>query len=368
MSASTTLHTNTRSGSRPTLAKIASESGYSVSTVSAVLNNRADCWASKATRKQVQEVAKRLGYRPNMVARSLQGGRTWTLGVITSALNVEITSEKIQTFERLARETGYITMMAFAPNTDPAVEDTTITRLLDRNVDGLVVYPSEFGQHKMLKTAIERQIPLVTLDGHGRVDLLCDDVSMSYHAAGRLQARHLMDLGHRRLVQINTLPTCYAKDQLRQGFVDEASDAGLPEPMLWDIDQPHDAGNKMVDSLWMSLVEKIKQHRGSFDAVASYDLVAAGVMRAAHVLGIDVPQEFSVIGSDDVSSATNGQIPLTTVAQPVKQIGEESFRLLQRRIEHHHNPQVTTAGSKIISPCRLLLEPKLIVRHSTSLR
>lgn len=354
---------------RPTLAVIARQSGFAVSTVSAILNNHANCWASTDTRKRVTQVARELGYRPNLVARSLQGGRTWTLGVVTAALNIEITSEKIQIFEALARDAGYTTMIAFAPNGQPEIENRVITRMLDRNIDGLVIYPTEHGPHELLQTVMQRDIPIVTIDGHGRIDLPCDDVSMDYETAGRMQAQYLIETGHRRLVQVNTLPSCYTKDALQRGFVNAVVEAGLPRPLVWEIEIPHDAGNKMLDSTWMALADRIKAHRGQFDGVASYDLVAAGVMRAAYELNIRVPDEFSVIGMDNVTSATNGQIPLTTLAQPVKALGEAIHRLIQLRIDQKYAAGDSEKPRAKASPIeKLLLPPELIVRRSTQPR
>lgn len=341
---------------RPTLAKIANECGYSVSTVSAVLNERSDCWASEATRREVNKVAKALGYRPNLVARSLQGGRTFTLGMLTAALNIEISTNKVQAFEAQARKAGYITMMTFSLNNDPKVEDRLIAKLLDHKVDGLVVYPTELGEHAELKRAIELGVPVVTMDGAHRAELACDDVSMDFYTAGQLQAEHLIAIGCKRLVQINTLPSCVTKNRLQLGFIETAVQAGLPEPLVWSIEQPHDAGSSMRDELWQSIAVLLKKHRGQIDAIASYDLVAVAAMRAAYELGICVPDELSVIGSDNSSASTTGQIPLTTIATPVDQIGQHLFELLNARIENKE---------KHLPPQRLRLNPSLIVRAST---
>lgn len=349
----------TRRPLRPTLAMIAKASGYSVSTVSAILNQRPDCWASPTTRQQVEEVARRLGYRPNLVAQSLRGGQTWTLGLLTAALNVEIATARVQAFETIARDAGYTTMMVFSPNDEPQVEDQLIERLLDRSVDGLAVYPTETGRHQTLRRALELGVPVVTIDGAGRAELDCDDVSMDYRASGRLQAEHLIACGYRRLVQINTTPSCYTKDELRRGFVQAVHAAGLPPPQLWDCEQPRGVGSILQEDLCQHLSAQLRKHRHAIDAIASYDIVAAGAMRAAYRLGIRVPDELAIIGSDGSPTASNCVIPLTTIAQPVTDMGVALFRLLHQRIAQRQAPP---AGAP---PQRLRLAPQLVLGSST---
>ncbi len=345
---------------RPTLATIADASGYSVSTVSAILNQRPDCWASPATRQQVEAVARRLGYRPNLAAQSLRGGQTWTLGLLTAALNVEIATARVQAFETIAREAGYTTMMVFSPNDEPQVEDQLIERLLDRSVDGLAVYPTETGRHQTLRRALELGVPVVTIDGAGRAELDCDDVSMDYHAAGWMQAQYLIACGYRRLVQISTTPSCYTKDELRRGFVAAVDAAGLPTPQLWDFDQPRSVGSVLHEDLCAQIGAQLRKHRHAIDALASYDMVAAGAMRAAYRLGISVPGELAIIGSDGSPTASNCVIPLTTIAQPVAEMGVALFRLLHQRIEQRQSRPATAAAR------RLRLAPQLVVGSSTA--
>src|SRR5262245_40277178 len=187
-----------RGRGRPTLREVARLSGMSPSTVSAILNNREYCWAAKSSRQKVLEAAKALGYRPNLAARALRGGQTHTLGLITGALNVEVTSLKMEGFEEAAREAGYVTLIAYNAN-DPNIEDRLINKFIDRDIDALVVNPSETGTHTELRRLLETgKTPVLTIDGEGRVDIPCDDVSSDYYAAGRLQALHLIELGCRR--------------------------------------------------------------------------------------------------------------------------------------------------------------------------
>src|SRR5262249_166831 len=140
-------------------------------------------------------------------------------------LNVEVTALKIEGFEEAARQAGYVTMITYNPN-DPATEDRLIDKLVDRQVDAMAVFPTEEGAHTQLRRLVSNGVPLVTFDGAGRTDLQTDDVSADYYMAGRLQAKHLLELGCKHLCQIKTFPSCYSKDKLRAGFLDQAAESG----------------------------------------------------------------------------------------------------------------------------------------------
>src|SRR5690606_13136048 len=110
----------------------------------------------------------RTGYRPNLGALSLVSGRSMTVGIVGVGLFIEVTTATYIAFEQAARRNGYLSMIVDNPN-DPATEDRLIQRMLDRNVDGLLVFPSEHGEHRELRRLAENGFPVVTIDGEGRV-------------------------------------------------------------------------------------------------------------------------------------------------------------------------------------------------------
>jgi len=339
-----------------TLKQIAKEVGVTPMTVSYAL--RQDRRISPATRGRVEAAARRLGYRPNLAARSLRGGGTDTVGLITGALNVEVTSLKVQAFDDAAREAGYVTMMTFSPNNGSEFEDHVINKLRDRQVDGIVVYPTERGEHLELRRLVDEGFPVVTLDGVGRIDFETDDISADYYQTGRLQVEHLVSLGHRRLCHIQTFPNCYTKEQLRLGALDAAKEFDLPEPLLCDIDVPHDCGSFAGDAAHQQVRGYLSEHHNEIDAILSYDLNAAIALRAAYELGIRVPDDLSIIGSDNCPTAHNSVVPLTSIAQPSDVIGRMAFELIRERIRH---PRKKSAAFK-----QHRVEPRLVVRQSTA--
>jgi LacI family transcriptional regulator len=349
---------------RPTLREVARLSGMSPSTVSAVLNNRSYCWAAESSRRKIMDAATALGYRPNLAARALRGGPTHTLGLITAALNIEVTALKVEGFEAAARAAGYVTMIAYNAN-DAAIEDRLVTKFVDRDVDGLVVFPAESGPHAELRRVLGTgQTPVLTVDGAGRVEDLknADDVSIDYYAAGQLQARHLIELGCRRLCQIKTFPTCYSKDQLRAGFVDAASEAGAEPVLLCNPEQDANFGGIITPALVQHLREFLTAYRDRIDGIASFDVLSATAIHAAMSLGLRVPQDIKVIGFDDSPVASNCVVPLSSVGQSARETGARAFQILSRRLS---DGAPTAKEKKRVEPERVLVAPVLMPRAST---
>jgi LacI family transcriptional regulator len=344
-----------RASTRPTLMQVAKVTGLSPSTVSAVLNQRPHCWASKETRQQIQDAARRLGYRPNMVARSLRGGKTQTVGLITAAMNVDTAITKVSTFEAAARHAGYVSMIAFNPN-DPAMEDKLLLALWDRGVDGILVFPSETGPHTELANRVADGFPLVTIDGAGRLDFETDDISTDYFLAGQLQTRYLLEHGRRRLAQAMASPTCYVVEQLRAGALGVAAEAGCAPPRLLNLDLPADGGSQITQDLYRQVRAFLAEHGRHIDGFISHDQVAATAVHAALELGIRVPQDLAIIGFDNTATASNCVIPLTTVAQRAEDVGAQAFALLAERMEQ----------GRVRPPSRRVrIEPEVVVRAST---
>ncbi len=318
---------------RPTLAQVAKAAESSVSTVSAVLNNRPDCWASKETRQRIADAARALGYRANLAARTLRGGRTQTIGLITAALRVEVTANKVQAFEEEARRHEYVTMMGFCPN-DEALEDRLLENLSDRHVDGIAVYPTETGQHLAFQQLLAAGLPLVTVDGAQRASLACDDISTDYYAGGFMQAEYLIKAGRKRIVSLATLPNCYTSRELVRGLAERVRGTGNCQYMSWEVNANPDMGSFIDDTLYSTIRNLLAANKGKFDAIACPDALAAGAIRAAMELGIKVPTDVAVIGFDDSAIANSNAIPITTVGQPTTQIGQKLFFMLKDRIEH----------------------------------
>lgn len=344
-----------RQSGRPTLAQVAREAGVSITTVSAVLNGRSDCWASTATRQRVQEAARKLGYRPNLAARSLKSGLTHTLGLITTALNVASPRNRINGMDEAAAAAGYAVIMSFHMN-DPAIEDQMILRHLDRGVDGIAIYTSDSGRHEELRRLVERGFPVVTFDGEGRLDFDRDDVSPDYRAVGELQVRHLLETGRRRIAAANPIPSARIND-IREDAVRMAlARADAPPPLFMNLHRPADREVTDAEEIYRPAKEWIAKRKGEFDAVVAFDSVACVVIRVLLEAGLRVPEDVAVMGAGNSMLSDYGAIPISSIDTSDSQMGAEAFALLLARIEG----QTPAAGFH-----KVKVNPMLVPRRST---
>ncbi len=357
MSARTKKVTPRRRGApavRMTLAQVARQSGVAVSTVSHILNDRPSCYASQETRDRVINAARELGYRPNLAARALRGGKTFTLGVITTALDVEVSVMRCSWFEQAARDNGYLTILSFNPN-DAASEDRLILWLRDRSVDAIALHPSELGDHIELRALVDEGFPVMTFDGRELVDFPVDDVSVDYALGGQLQARHLLEIGRKRVCIAEGVRSCNVVDQRVNPMI-ETLRAGGAEPYRLKLD----AGNEQRSSrqailTYQQMLAFLRENHTRFDAVAAVgDMYGLAALRAASELGLRVPQDLAVIGFDGMIAAESNTIPMTTIEHPEQAAGELGFAVLAERLD---------GVRKKVRQERV--PPKLVVRAST---
>jgi len=318
---------------RPTITHVAREAGVAIATVSGILNNRGDCYASVPTRQRVHDVARRLSYRPSLMAHALHGRATKTLGFLVPALDVgEVVIRTMASFEEAARQQGFLTVTACTQN-DPEIEDSVLGSLLDRHVDGIVIYPTEQGPHARLRHLAAEGFPIVTLDGAGLLDFPVDDVSISQYDGGRLQAEHLMEIGCRRTCFVNSRQRWYVNDQKAAGLEDTLVRAGYPRPVHIDLDLVVHTQRPWEPRELEPIRDFLRAHRGEFDAlVAVGDVLAVSVMRCSIELGIRVPDDLAIIGFNDIFLASQVVPSLTTVHDPVEQMGRFAFQLLEERL------------------------------------
>jgi len=341
---------------RPTIALVAAKAKVAPATVSGVLNERPDCYASEKTRQRVLDAANRLGYRPNPMARALLGKSTATLGLVVPGFDVDVTSQKFTGFETAARFKGNLTIACETRN-EPDLEDQAIRWLLDRYVDGIAVYPTEHGKHTELRRLVKDGFPVVTFDGKGRVKFEIDDVSVNCYGGGRLLAEHLIECGRKNVVILNGRLSCYVVDQKIKGIKEVFAEQGLPEPRCTNLKLDTFSMRHWQTEELSHVADALNPLAGTFDAiVGAGDLLAATGMRVCSELGLKVPEDVAVAGYD--GCAFSGQLvtPLTTVYHDSEDIGRIAFELLDRRM---------TAGEQDLPLEQVTSEPQLIVRAST---
>lgn len=294
-----------------TLADVARAAGVSKMTVSNVINNKSGM--TEKTRVRVQRAISATGYVVNPVARALAGKRSNLIGVLTPRLNWPFVSEILHGASVTTEAAGLnLAIFTTASNVTLERERAGLLRTLADGV--LLVIPSE-DEHEILGDTL----PVVTLGAQGKRTVQVDN-----HAGGRLAAQHLIDLGHRRIAHI-TGQHSQLRDahEREEGFFAGLREAGLELPAEYlEEGEFSEEGGERAASRLLSLPEPPTA------IFAANDRSAIGALRAAQALGVRVPHDLSILGFDDIHAARVTDPPLTTIRQPLEEMGETAARLL----------------------------------------
>jgi DNA-binding LacI/PurR family transcriptional regulator len=336
---------------RPTSADVAARAGVSRTTVSFVLNHRADVKIPDGTRQRVVDAANQLGYQPNAPARQLAGGRSHVLALVLHQSPEQVASdavlaETLRGLSAAARAGGFRVMVELLARDGP---DTSYGSLLQaQHADGLIVSGPRSDDPSVL-ALVRDGFQVVLLGSFPNLAVVSVDVDNVAGARGAVE--HLLSLGHRRIACITNAPLVYTAAQERlAGYKEALGNAGItPEGTLIaeaDFDAP--SGHVAMAQLLA---------RTTFDAVfVASDVVALGAIGALREAGRRVPDDISIVGFDDIPLAAYFDPPLTTVRLPAFELGQAAGRALLERLADRAIPH------------RTLLATELIVRGSTTRR
>ena len=337
-----------------TIRDVAGQSGFSITTVSMVLNDgRGAARISGRTRNRIWKVARRLGYRPNLHARSLRSKRTHTVGVIAFDLPDPYCTQIWRGIQSHLRPIGLFPILADLQN-DRSQFQPCLDMLMDRRVEGIIGIANPLYLHnKLLSDVAQHQIPVVAIGGElNHVSSVVVD-----NAAGTRQAlQHLYDFGHTRIAFIKGPSILVDSVQRWQGITDFAQEVGLkldPE-LIVEIQ-----GRNSTYTEGCELTEELLQRRPDFTALVAFDdLTACAAIRAMTKAGRRVPKDCSVVGFDDIPSSAFYNPPLTTVHQQLEMQGSLGAEIIEEMIR-------AKAESRPAQPKRRKVSPKLMVRDST---
>jgi LacI family transcriptional regulator len=342
--------TETRQGS-VTIRDVARAANVSISTVSHVLSGKRP--TSGQTRRRVQAVIQELGYRPNRVAQSLVWRRPFALGLIIP----DITNPYFPTFARGAegrvRDRGY-TLMVGNSDYDPEREASYLELVRSNQLAGAIYCLGDEMSPILaeLTRAVEEGLAVVMVHSPmARVPTVCAD----NRQGGRLAAEHLLSLGHRAIGIVSALPLDEGMADREGGFLDALRDAGMP------VDRagvPVTYGNHQIEGGRQATIELLK-HSPQLSAIfVLNDLMALGALVGARGLGRNIPQDLSIVGFDDIPYAAIANPPLTTVGQPIRELGEQAADLLLAVVDRG-------VGGAQAEPPRVMLPNLLMVRESS---
>ncbi len=332
-------------GERVNIKRVAQEAGVSTQTVSRVINDRPD--VSPETRAHIQRVIERLGYQPNAIARSLVSRRTRTLGLITSDFSDYFFTQVIAGAEAEARRHGYFFMLG-STQRNPKDEPVYIRLLTERHVEGILwARPSSEPDDRHLIALLQENVPVVTTAYHLPSEALTvvdvDNVDGAHAAVGCL-----LENQRRHIAMITGPATWKSVADRTQGYRHALSAAGIrfDARLVVEGDWSYASGYRAA----RLLLSQAPPYSGLF---AQNDQMAIGAMHALRESGKRVPEDVAVVGYDDIPVAEYCDPPLTTVRQPMCEVGQAATRLLIQAIEEQ--------GS---APKGTLLKTTLVRRRS----
>lgn len=340
-----------------TIKDVARESGFAPTTVSVVLNDAPLArHIPPATQRRIRAAAAKLNYRPNAYARSLRSNRSHVIGVVVFDITDAYCGSILQGMENRLNGSPYLMMLADTQN-DLARFQRSMGMLFDRRIEGLIAVANSLSLEIDVLTALKTPtIPIVVI-GRDPQEEVMSAVVVNNKTGGRLALQHLYELGHRRIAFIKGPKMLVDSAERWSGIVAFARDAGLPIDRALVLELPQ-ANSSYQQGVELGL-QLARRRRPPTAVLAFDDLTAFGVIRAMNSCARRVPADCSVIGFDDVAMAACYNPPLSTVRQPMTELGALSVELLMQAIQ-------SGLSKTPIETRRLRVEPELVARASTA--
>jgi LacI family transcriptional regulator, galactose operon repressor len=342
-----------------TMRDVANASGFSPATVSIVLNNAPLArYIAPATKKKIEDSARKLGYRPNVMARFLRSKRTHSVGVMFFDVTDPFCTPILRGIENSLFQGSYVPILADAHNQRNRFE-RYLELLLERHVEALVVVANWlFVDIHLLADFSKRNIPAATIGWELPGDTV-SSVMVDNEAGGRLAMEHLHKLGHRKIAYIRGPKTLIDSGPRWKGIQKFAHAAGLEidSDLTMQLPEAFDPNSGFEGGF--RLTEEFLQRRKKFTALLAFDdLTAFGAIRALNKAGIRVPEQCSVIGFDDVALSALAAPSLTTVRQPLEVMGNLAVNIIMEGIAASQEKREWKITHQ-------RLAPELMIREST---
>ncbi len=308
-----------------TIKDVAVEAKVSVATVSRVLNNNG--YVNEETRKRVLQAISNLNYMPNEVARSLFKKQSKTVALIVPDIKNPFFPEVARAIEDVMSSQEYTLILC---NSDEQVEKEImyLDVMKQKYVDGIIIVTNTLTP----KHIEHRDIPIVALDRPIGFDI--PSVSVNNYEGAKQAVQYLKEIGCKRIAHIRGPKNIISAEERYSGYLDEAANES------WFSDDYVVAGNYKVFETTAAVKELLTNHPEIDGIFAGNDYMAVGVLKAATELGIKVPEELSIIGFDGIQLSRLTSPEITTMAQPIYELGHKAAQLLLEMIEGKSVPEL----------------------------
>lgn len=332
------------------LKELADSLGLAPATVSLVINGSpvADTIASE-TKKQILEAARKFNYRPNFFARCLRTRRSFTIGVMVPEISQGYNTAVLSGIEDELLQDGYFYFVA-SHRFQPDLVEEYSQLFQHRSVDGLIAVCTPW--HRRLP------FPVATISSHDKVKGVTRIV-LDHDRAAKIALKHLTELGHERIAFIKGQEFVPDTEVRWNAIAKVARQIRLPiSPKL--VTQIKE--NSPSLRLGYQATQELLVSGEPFTALFAFnDICAMGAIRALHEFGLRVPEDVSVLGFDDIESAGYQVRGLTTVQQPLREMGKTAAQTVLRRIVR---PKDEDAAEN--ADAQILFEPRLVIRETTA--
>jgi DNA-binding LacI/PurR family transcriptional regulator len=324
------------------LKKLAEHLHLNPATVSVVLNDVQGRSIPQATRDRIKAAAKELNYRPSLLARSLRNRRSLSIGVLVPDLSEAYHNQVVSGIGDHLMEAGYFYFTAHHRRRQHLIEEYS-RMLVGRGADALIV----------IDTPLEHpfSVPVVAVGGHRPVDGVTN-VTLDHRFAAELLLAHLHSLGHRHIAFVRGQAFSADAGERWRCIVDVAGEMGIPIRPELVVQLDRDLSSP---ELGYPVIQQLLSNRARFTAVVAFnDMSAIGAIRALQDFGMRVPADVSVVGFDDIKAAAFNIPRLTTIRQPLSNMGRIAAQCVLNRLHgtERFREQIT-------------VEPELVVREST---
>jgi DNA-binding LacI/PurR family transcriptional regulator len=324
------------------LKKLAEHLGLHPATVSVVLNEVPGRSISQATRDRVKAAAKEFNYRPSLLARSLRSRRTLSIGILVPDLGEAYHNQIVSGIGDHLMDSGYFYFTAHHRRKKNLIEEYT-HMLLGRGVEGLIA----------IDTPIDRPfpVPTVAVAGHRPVENVTN-VVLDHRLAAELILDHLQSLGHDQIVFVRGQTFSADAEERWRYLMEVAREKEIPIRAELVVQLASDTHSP---ELGYPVIQQLLARQARFTAVVAFnDMSAIGIIRALQDLKMSVPSDVSVIGFDDIEAAAFTVPRLTTVRQPLSEMGRIAAQCVMNRLHRTQKfqPEIT-------------VEPSFVVREST---
>jgi len=324
------------------LKKLADYLGVSPATVSVVLRDVPGRSIPQATRDRIKAAAKKLNYQPSLLARSLRNRRTSTIGVLVPELGDGYHTQMMSGVGNQLMNAGYFYFTAHHRHRKNLIEEYS-QMLLGRGAEALIAIDSAL-EHPF-------PVPVVAIAGHRPIEGVTN-VLLNHRRAAELTLTHLYSLGHRNIAFMRGQSFSSDSDERWRNLVQVAREMGISVKsdlivqLNLDMQSPE---------LGYPVVQHLLCNKKKFTALVSFnDIAAIGAVRALQDFGLRVPEDISVIGFDDIKAAAFSTPRLTTIRQPLSEMGKLAAQSVLNRLRGLEKFQA-----------EIVVEPELVVREST---